>query len=148
VPLPDHLHALFAQSRPNLVTLCPDDVLQLAAYLAHPDPNRVSMSALAAEKRHGGRTYQEQIDEHAAWHRYLKSNLNYNRGLAETASTAGRKGGPGRRSDTDPKADQRVSEAWSTGQYKTYADLGAALGQSGHDVKKAIDRHRKRKAAK
>jgi hypothetical protein len=50
----------------------------------------------------------------------------------------------GRPRDTDPKADQRIFDAWQSGQHKTYADLATALGKSKREVEAAIDRHRKR----
>jgi len=53
-----------------------------------------------------------------------------------------------RRKRTDPKADKTLSEAWDTGQYKTHADLALAKGITAREVKLAIDRHRKRQAAK
>ena len=55
-----------------------------------------------------------------------------------------RRGKPGRKRDTDPKADKKIAEAWQTGRYKTHAELGKELGKSERDVKLALDRHRKR----
>jgi len=51
---------------------------------------------------------------------------------------------PGRPTDTDPKADKRIFDAWNTGQYKTYEDLARKLGLKKRDVKLVIDRHRRR----
>jgi hypothetical protein len=53
----------------------------------------------------------------------------------------------GRPPDADPRADQRVSDAWRTGQYETHEQLGRELGLSGREVKLALDRHRKRAQA-
>ena len=50
----------------------------------------------------------------------------------------------GRKPDTDPKADKRIADAWGTGRHKTYADLAHELGRPLLDVRRAIDRHRKR----
>lgn len=61
----------------------------------------------------------------------------------------GRKPKPkSRHKRTDPKADKMLSEAWDTGQYKTHADLAIAKGTTTREVKLAIDRYRKRQAAK
>lgn len=54
-----------------------------------------------------------------------------------------RSGKRGRPSDTDPKADKRVADAWGTGCYRTYEACGQALGMTRRQVKLAIDRHRK-----
>lgn len=55
----------------------------------------------------------------------------------------------GRPADTDPKADQRIYDAWQTGRYKDYSELAATLSTSDtpmtrRGVEAAIDRHRKR----
>ena len=50
----------------------------------------------------------------------------------------------GRPQDTDEAADKRIDDAWKTDQYPTYANLAAEKGISPLDVKRAIDRHRKR----
>lgn len=50
----------------------------------------------------------------------------------------------GRRIDTDPKKDKRIFDAWKTGRYPTYEALGRELQKTKHEVKTAIDRHRKR----
>lgn len=52
---------------------------------------------------------------------------------------------PGRKPDTDPKADAKLSEAWETGQHRTIADLASAFGIDESDARLALDRHRKRK---
>jgi len=48
--------------------------------------------------------------------------------------------------DSDPAADRRLWEAWNEGQgnHKTFEDLAKAKGISKLEVKRAIDRHRKR----
>jgi hypothetical protein len=48
----------------------------------------------------------------------------------------------GRKPDTNPKEDQRVADAWASGQYKTYEELANALGRKERDVKLALDRVR------
>jgi hypothetical protein len=58
------------------------------------------------------------------------------------------KGKRGRKSDTDPKADQRVADAWRTRQYRTYSECGRALGITCKQVKEAIDRCRHRAPGK
>jgi len=50
----------------------------------------------------------------------------------------------GRKPDTDLAKDRMVSEAWNTGHYRTKADLARELGEREDDVRRAIDRHRKR----
>jgi len=50
----------------------------------------------------------------------------------------------GRPKKTDPTADKRVWDAKKTGQYKGFEDLAAALGLEVEDVRRALDRHRKR----
>lgn len=53
----------------------------------------------------------------------------------------------GRKKDSftsDIKKDQRIAEAWKTGQYSTYAELATAFGMNKDEVKNALDRHRKR----
>jgi hypothetical protein len=52
----------------------------------------------------------------------------------------------GRAGDTDPKADQKIWDAWKTGQHKDYADLARYLEVSEKEVARAIDRHRHRLA--
>ena len=55
------------------------------------------------------------------------------------------KKGPGRPRDTDPILDKRVFDAWETGHYKNFADLGRAFSMTKHNTEKAVDRHRKRR---
>lgn len=50
----------------------------------------------------------------------------------------------GRKPDTDPKEDKRISDAWQTGQYLTFADLERELNLRPGEGKRACDRHRKR----
>lgn len=54
------------------------------------------------------------------------------------------KGKRGRRPDTDPRADQRIFDAWNTGSYRTYMDCGREFGLDARSVRLAIDRVRKR----
>ncbi len=51
----------------------------------------------------------------------------------------------GRKPDTDPKEDKRITEAWAAGQYRTFADLERELKLEQGEGKRAVDRHRKRK---
>ncbi len=51
----------------------------------------------------------------------------------------------GRRPATDSRDDQRIVNAWDTGNFRTYADLGRELHLTTSEVRKAIDRHRKRR---
>lgn len=60
----------------------------------------------------------------------------------ETRRAGGKK--RGRRPDTDPKADKSLFEAWKTRRYKTYAELAEEKNATALEVKRAIDRHRKR----
>ncbi|MBN1443730.1 MAG: hypothetical protein JXA90_13555 [Planctomycetes bacterium] len=59
---------------------------------------------------------------------------------------AKRKGG--RRPQSDPAADRRLYEAWKTGRYQTHEGLAREKGISETEVRRAIDRHRKRLARK
>jgi hypothetical protein len=52
--------------------------------------------------------------------------------------------GRGRPRDTDPQVDQRIWDAWKSGEHKTYDDLARLLGTSAREVELAIDRHRRR----
>ena len=54
----------------------------------------------------------------------------------------------GRKLETDPKADKKVADAWATGQYKTYAELGQGLGKSEREVYLSLERHRARQKRK
>lgn len=51
---------------------------------------------------------------------------------------------PGRRPSTDPAADRRIVQAWNSGQHVKYADLEREMDLAKGDVRRAIDRHRKR----
>jgi hypothetical protein len=46
----------------------------------------------------------------------------------------------------DPKEDRRIYEAWMTNSYRDFKDLARNLGSTCPQVKRAIDRHRKRQA--
>ncbi|MBN1489760.1 MAG: hypothetical protein JXA69_07570 [Phycisphaerae bacterium] len=64
-----------------------------------------------------------------------------------TGSTAAARSGPkrrGRKPRTNPEADRRIAEAWGTGEYHKHEDLAQTLIMGVNDVKKALDRHRKR----
>lgn len=50
----------------------------------------------------------------------------------------------GRRQGNDPDEDARITQRWQTDRYKTYVELGKELGLSHDQVKRALDRHRKR----
>lgn len=50
----------------------------------------------------------------------------------------------GRPQSSDPKADQKVYDAWRTRGWRTFEELGSVLGMSHYDVRRAVDRHRKR----
>jgi hypothetical protein len=50
----------------------------------------------------------------------------------------------GRKSNSDPKADKRIWDAWKTRAHKTHEQLAVTLGISTPDAKHALDRHRKR----
>ena len=41
------------------------------------------------------------------------------------------------------KKDRQIQQAWNTGSYRRYADLGEVLGLSGNYVKLAVDRGKK-----
>ena len=50
----------------------------------------------------------------------------------------------GRKPDTDPKEDKKIADAWESRVYRTYAECESALNLKKGDVKRALDRHRKR----
>ncbi len=56
-----------------------------------------------------------------------------------------RKSRRGRKMVSDPKEDARIAEAWASGSYEKHADLAQGLGLPERDVKRALDRDRKRK---
>lgn len=59
-------------------------------------------------------------------------------------NSSGRPKRRARGASSDPKADERVWDAWQTGHYKTKTELGQQLSMTPGSVKLAIDRHRKR----
>ena len=63
--------------------------------------------------------------------------------MAEAAAPK-RRAKQGRKPKTDPKADERIAEAWSSRQYKTFADLEQRLNLPAGTARRALDRHRKR----
>jgi hypothetical protein len=66
------------------------------------------------------------------------------RGAEGGAGSRQRQRKRGRPVDTDPKADKRIFDAWSSGSYKTYEELASVLRMNKSAVESAIDRHRKR----
>jgi hypothetical protein len=50
----------------------------------------------------------------------------------------------GRKTSTDPQADQAIYDAWATGNYPKYSDLAREIGKSEREVRRAVDRHRHR----
>ena len=62
-----------------------------------------------------------------------------------TDETGGKRKHRGRKPDADPSADQKIAEAWATGQHKKFADLDTAMGLDEGEAKLAVDRHRHRK---
>jgi hypothetical protein len=61
---------------------------------------------------------------------------------SEGKAGAGAKKPRGRRPDTDPKEDKRVADAWKTGRYPTYQNLGLELHMTEREARLAVDRHR------
>jgi hypothetical protein len=80
--------------------------------------------------------------------RDLAAALNCGQDGAEQGLGAGPSGKRrmrrGRRPDTDPKADERVWDAWQSGGHQTHEQLAAALGKPKREVERALDRHRHR----
>jgi hypothetical protein len=52
----------------------------------------------------------------------------------------------GRPPDTNQQDDKRIYDAWKTGRFRRYADLAKEKGKSPLEVRRAVDRHRKRVA--
>jgi hypothetical protein len=50
----------------------------------------------------------------------------------------------GRKPDTDQKKDERLWDAWRSGEYKTLTELGKEFRMTKREVERALDRHRKR----
>jgi len=50
----------------------------------------------------------------------------------------------GRKRDTDPKEDRRISEGWRASGEKRYEDYALKNGMTKNQVKGAVERHRKR----
>lgn len=53
----------------------------------------------------------------------------------------------GRPRDTDPKADRILFDAWQSGSYQNFAALGVAFRKNPKEVRRAIDRVRKRRGS-
>jgi hypothetical protein len=101
-------------------------------------------------KDESGRVTRDEVSEGVQiyptpeWVRALKSlraAAVARRGGAGRVKTPRKRGRP---VDTDPKADKRVYEAWKSGHYPNYSELARELKMSQGDMKRAIDRHRKR----
>jgi hypothetical protein len=91
--------------------------------------------------------------------RYLRMNMDVCESIAQELEEGsklddGEKNGGNskkpktRRKRSDPKEDKLFAEAWATGQYRTYKALAKEKNTTTREVKLAIDRHRKRQAAK
>jgi hypothetical protein len=146
MPLPAHLHKLMTQSQPAMVKLSTDDLFQLAAYLKFPDKMIISMSRQREEVIHGITTYSKEIYSHEEFHLYLRRIQAYNESL-QSASPNGlpaQKSRRGRVPDTDPKADEQIFNSWQSRAYKKHSDLATALNITLKEVRRALDRHRKR----
>jgi hypothetical protein len=76
----------------------------------------------------------------------LREKLNADAPTANAGVTTAKapKRKRGRPVDTDPKADQRVFDAWNTNQYKDFADLGREFHMGRKAAEDAVGRHRKR----
>ncbi len=70
----------------------------------------------------------------------LRKETKRNRSDKGRASKRG-----GRKPVYDPEEDARIAQAWHTGEHKTHTDLAKAKGVATHQVKQALDRHRKRR---
>ena len=70
--------------------------------------------------------------------------LKHGAGDAPDTKPPASKRKPGRPADTDPKADQRVYDAWKSAHHQTYAGLARELKMEEREVRLAIDRHEKR----
>jgi len=129
-----------------MVDLSSDERLQLDAYLKYPDRITRDPERLYAESSRGIDTHRQEINWQWTFRRYLRRVLDYNNALAATQNCAGSKAvqKPGRPPDVDVDGDRKIYDAWQSGRYKTFAELAVALNRSVRDVKKAIDRHRKR----
>jgi hypothetical protein len=63
---------------------------------------------------------------------------------SEVASSKMRGKRRGRKPCTDANADKRIASAWKSGHHRRYKELGRQFDMSGSDVRRAIDRYRKR----
>jgi hypothetical protein len=148
MPLPTHLQASLTQNYPDMVKLSPDDFFQLSAYLKHPDIIRVGIDQLREEARGVVTAQTRERKNHNEFHRYLRRILTYNEHIhsAFPNGSGQQKHGLGRPQDTDPKFDKQIFDAWQTKQYKKHEDLATEMNITAKDLKKALDRHRKRLA--
>jgi hypothetical protein len=89
-------------------------------------------------------TCQRTLDRRSNQDAVVRAGAAGDQSDAAHRKGAKQKGQRGRKLDTDPKADKRVADAWTTGQYKTYRECAAALGMPEKKVRAAIDRHRHR----
>lgn len=116
-----------------------DDLALLRHRYPNEDPRRPSWDHIEADLTIAGCTADELRRRKAP---LLLSLL---RSTARAGNTQEAKHRVGRPADTDPKADQRVYNAWQTGTYIAYSALARELDMSPRAVKLAIDRHRKRR---
>lgn len=77
----------------------------------------------------------------------LEAAVRQRMGLTGSTATTQRKpkqSGRGRKPDTDFKEDAKIAAAWGTGIHGDHEELARAMGKTREEVKRALDRHRKR----
>lgn len=144
--LPPHVHQLLKRSHPAIIPLAQDDLAQLVAYLKHPESVRLILSRMLRENQRGDTSYRREITARQEFHKYLLRVRDYN--LARSAVGDGaRRPRPRRGVNSDVNGDEKIYDLWQTKRFKTYASLATELACRSIEVKRAIDRHRKRLAA-
>lgn len=116
------------------------DVIQLRQTNAAPSPQSKAVDAQPGAQPLYGPS-QAQLTQHLAEATPVTNAMpNSVEGPKSKPRTK-----PGRKPDTDPKEDKRIADGWSSGQYKTFADMEREMGLCKGAARRAIDRHRKRK---
>lgn len=160
-------------AQPTPLTLNDDEFAMLDAYVETLPRLRMSLRCLQIEKQDGSDGYQNALDAERDFRAHLKCVLRYNSHQRETlartvkakAAAPGADGEPvdndsggasrthskrrrqrrGRHLGSNLTEDARIAEAWDTGCYNTYVELADRLKLEVREVKRAIDRHRKRR---
>lgn len=113
--------------------------------LAVDDPRAASADLVAKEIRAvvedgGVRCISAYFESRAQWVASLIKNER--RGVGAGSPPPRRR--RGRIVESDQVEENRICDAWRSGMYRKYKDLADALGKTADEVRKAVDRHKKR----